>query len=104
MCIRDRACGEEAAEKGVCDDDDRADCQRRDVVEVEYILEQLGARAERGSCVDQEEYENDDGADAADRSRFAHETVLKVLRDGDRIVGDIREFAQPHCDKLPIKI
>lgn len=91
-------------EEGVGDDDDRADGQRHDVVEVEDILEELRAGAEGGGGVDEEKDEDDHRADAADRGGLAAKAVLQILRDGDRVVGDVGELAQAHGDELPVEI
>ena len=96
--------GQKAAEEGVGDDDDRADGQRHDVVEVEDVLEKLRAGAEGGSGVDEEKDEDDHCADASDRGGLAAKAVLQILRDGDRVVGDVGELAQAHGDELPVEI
>ena len=85
----------EPAQEGVADNDDGGDIHGHRFIESDDGVEEGAAGLDARGRVDGVGNEEDGGADDLKRARPRKKPVGEVLRNGDRVVGNDREPAEP---------
>ena len=95
--------GGEAAEEGVEYDDEGTDQKGVEVGQTEDSIEKLAGCNESGGCINDEEKNDEEGADEAQAVLLFFETVRQIVRDGERIIRDLRVVTKACGDEDPVR-
>ena len=99
-----KACRQESAQAGVCDNDNGADNHCHMVIPAEQLIEQLAAGRKARCSIRHEEHQNNHSGNSHQHVLVVTIAVGKKVRDGDGVSASLGIHPEPLCHQQPVQI